>query len=125
MDFTAVSGFVQTFLVTQEETGGNSVELEIVLKPGASGAPRHVHPHQEERFEVKEGVLDVFHNGAWHKLEAGAVAVVPPGMPDEFRNTSAKPVKLLCRLSPVLDFQDMNVTVMRLINEGKIRFKKI
>jgi len=124
MDFTAVSGFVQTFLVTQEETGGKSVELEIVLKPGARGAPRHVHPHQEERFEVQEGVLDVFHNGAWHKLEAGAVAVVPAGMPDEFRNTSNKPAKLLCRVSPVLDFQDMNVTVMRLINDGKIRSQK-
>jgi hypothetical protein len=50
--------------------------------------------------------------------------VVPPGMPDEFRNTTAKPVKLLCRVTPVLGFQDINVTVMRLINEGKIRSQK-
>jgi len=124
MDFTAVSGFVQTFLTSQEETGGSFVELEIVLKPGSRGAPRHVHMHQEERFEVKEGVVDVFHSGAWHKLEAGQVAVVPPGMPDEFKNTSAKPATLLCRISPVLDFQDMNVTVMKLINDGKIRSQK-
>src|SRR5262245_13435728 len=121
MDFTAVSGFVQTFLIKKEETDGRFVELEIVLKPGARGAPRHVHPHQEERFEVKEGTMDVFHDGAWHKLGAGDVAVVPPGMPDEFRNTSARPAKLLCRISPALDFQDMNVAVMQLINEGKIK----
>ncbi len=82
LDFTAVAGFVQTFLVTAEETNGAYVELEMVLKPGAEGAPLHVHPYQEERFEVKEGVLDVFHRGAWHKLRAGDVAVVPPGMPD-------------------------------------------
>ena len=124
MDFTVVSGFVQTSVTSQEETGGRFVELEIVLKPGARGAPRHVHTHQEERFEVKEGVVDVFHSGAWHKLEAGQVAVVPPGMPDESKNTSAKPATLLGRISPVLDFQDMNVTVMKLINDGKIRSQK-
>jgi len=124
MDFTAVSGFVQTFLVTQEDSGGKFVELEIVLEPGAGGAPLHVHPHQEERFEVKEGVLDVFHGGAWHKLQPGDVAVVPPGTPDQFKNTSARPAKLLCRISPALDFQDMNVAVMQLINDGKIRSQK-
>jgi quercetin dioxygenase-like cupin family protein len=124
MDFTAVSGFVQTFLVTQEETGGRYVELEIVLRPGAGGAPLHVHPGQEERFEVKEGVVDVFHGGAWHTLKAGDVAVVPPGMPDQFKNTSPRPARLLCRLSPALDFQDMNVAVMRLINEGKIKSQR-
>ena len=124
MDFTAVTGFVQTFLVTQEQTGGKYVELEIVLRPGAGGAPLHIHPHQEERFEVKEGVVDVFHGGVWHKLHSGDVAVVPPGMPDQFKNTSARPAKLICRISPVLDFQDMNVTVMKLINDGKIRSQK-
>jgi hypothetical protein len=71
MDFTAVSGCVQTFLVTQEETGGSFVQLEIVLKPWAPGAPRHVHPHQEERFEVKEGVLDVFHMAHGISLRPG------------------------------------------------------
>lgn len=121
LDFTAVSGFVQTFLVTKEETNGRYVELEIVMKPGAGGAPLHIHPHQEERFEVKEGVVDVFHNGTWHKLKAGEVAVVPPGMPDQFKNTSDKPAKLLCRVSPVLDFQDMNIATMKMINDGKMK----
>ena len=121
LDFTAVSGFVQTFLVTREETNRRYVELEIVVKPGASGAPLHIHPHQEERFEVKEGVVDVFHSGAWHKLKAGEMAVVPPGMPDQFKNTTDKPAKLLCRVSPVLDFQDMNIATMKLINDGKMK----
>jgi hypothetical protein len=62
--------------------------------------------------------------GAWHQLGIGDVAGVPPGMPDEFKNTSAKPATLVCRISPVLDFQDMNVTVMNLVNEGKIRSQK-
>jgi quercetin dioxygenase-like cupin family protein len=124
MDFTAVSGFVQTFLVTQEETDGRFVELEIVMAPGAAGAPLHIHPRQEERFDVTEGVVDVFHAGAWHKLHPGDVAVVPPGTPDQFKNTSDRPAKLICRISPVLDFQDMNVAVMKLITDGKIRSQK-
>ena len=43
---------------------------------------------------------------------------------DQFKNTSARPAKLLCRISPVLDFQDMNVAVMKLIKDGKIRSQK-
>jgi uncharacterized RmlC-like cupin family protein len=124
MDFTTVSGFVQTFLVTQEQTHGQYVELEIVLEPGAGGAPLHIHPDQEERFEVKEGVVDVFQGGALAQAQPGDVAVVPPGMPDQFKNTSARSAKLLCRISPVLDFQDMNVTVMKLIKDGKIKSQK-
>jgi quercetin dioxygenase-like cupin family protein len=121
MDFTAVMGFVQTFLVSQEETNGRYVELEIVMKPGAGGAPLHIHPYHEERFGVKGGVVDVFHSGTWHKLKAGEVAVVPPGMPDQFKNTSDKPATLLCRVSPVLDFQDMNIAMMKLITDGKMK----
>lgn len=121
MDFTAVMGFVQTFLVSEEETNGRYVELEIVMNPGGGGAPLHIHPYQEEVFEVKEGVVDVFHSGAWHKLIAGDVAVVPPGMPDQFKNTSSESATLFCRVSPVLDFQDMNVAIMRLVADGKIK----
>ena len=121
MDFTAVMGFVQTFVVTAEETDGRYAELEIVMNPGGGGAPLHVHPYQEEVFEVEEGVVDVFHSGAWHKLGAGDVAVVPPGMPDQFKNTSSESATLLCRVSPVLDFQDMNVALMRLVADGRIK----
>ena len=118
-DFTALSGFVQTFLATQEDTDGRYVELEIVLQPGAGGAPLHVHPNQEERLEIKAGVVEVFHSGRWHTLNAGDVAVVPPGMPDRFQNRTQSP-----RISPVLDFQDMNVAIMKLINEGKVKSQK-
>jgi quercetin dioxygenase-like cupin family protein len=121
IDFRRLSGFVQTFLATQEETGGRYVELQIVLSPGGGGAPLHVHPFQEERFEVKDGVVDVFHGGRWHTLHPGDVAFVPAGMPDQFKNTSDKPATILCRISPVLDFQDMNIAVAKLMAEGKIR----
>ena len=124
MDFTAVAGVVQTFLVTQEETDGRYVEVEVVMDPGAGGVPRHVHPHQEERFEVTEGVVDVFHSGRWHKLAAGEVAVVPPGMPDQFKNTSDERATVVVRLSPALDFQDQCVASMKLIDDGRVRSQK-
>ncbi len=124
MDFTSVSGFVQTFLETQEDTHGEYVDLLIVLRPGGGGAPLHVHPHQEERFEVTDGVLDVYHSGTWHKVRAGEAVIVPPGTPDQFRNTSGDPVTLRCRLSPVLDFQDMNVAMMKLIDDGRVKSQR-
>jgi len=54
---TSSIGRVEEPEPTQEETDGRYVEVEVVIDPGAGGAPRHVHPEQEERFEVTDGRL--------------------------------------------------------------------
>jgi len=43
----------------------------MVFAPNFAGPPLHVHPHQEESYEVLAGVLDVFVDGQWRELRAG------------------------------------------------------
>jgi quercetin dioxygenase-like cupin family protein len=45
------------------ESGGERIESEIAMPPGAPGPPKHFHPLQEERWKVLEGELWVFVGG--------------------------------------------------------------
>jgi uncharacterized cupin superfamily protein len=36
------------------------------LQPGAESI-LHIHPHQEERYEVLAGTVDLFLDGKWHQ----------------------------------------------------------
>ncbi len=48
-----------TFLVTEEESGGEFVRVETGLPPRSPGPPMHYHLSYAERFEVVEGTLDM------------------------------------------------------------------
>jgi hypothetical protein len=53
----AVTGERLVFRRTSAETNGEAVVLEAFLKPNAFGAAAHVHPSQEERFQVLRGTV--------------------------------------------------------------------
>jgi len=52
-----VTGEVLVFHRTSEETIGESVLVETIVRPHGFVAAAHVHPFQAERLEVLEGVL--------------------------------------------------------------------
>src|SRR5262245_9045501 len=39
------------------ETGGEFSEAHVTVAPGGQPARAHIHPHQEERFEIQSGSL--------------------------------------------------------------------
>jgi hypothetical protein len=53
--------------------------MQVEYPAGASMPPDHSHPHQEERFEVLDGVLRVRLNGVLRALDRGEVLVIPAG----------------------------------------------
>ena len=52
-----VSGETITFKRTSAGTGGRLLEIELELTPDGKVPGMHVHPSQEERFEVLEGKM--------------------------------------------------------------------
>ena len=52
-----VTGEVLIFHRTSQETDGEAVLVETIVRPGGFVAAAHVHPYQTERFEVLEGHL--------------------------------------------------------------------
>jgi uncharacterized cupin superfamily protein len=74
-----VTGEVLIFHRTSEETGGESLLVETIVRPRGFVAAAHVHPYQTERFEVLEGLLGLRVEDKELLAKPGDVALVPPG----------------------------------------------
>jgi mannose-6-phosphate isomerase-like protein (cupin superfamily) len=81
--------------VRAEQTDGAYSILELTLPPGA-GAPLHVHHREDEIFYVVEGDCEI----QFSLSKAGAVVVLPKGLPHAFRNPGAAHTKLLITAVP-------------------------
>ena len=110
-----------TITASAGESGGSLVEMEILLPPNAVTPPLHVHPGQEEDYEVIAGSLDVHFEGAWMRLPEGESMTVPRGEPHTFRNSSSLRVRVRNVHRPALGFQDYLEEVHALTQEGKIK----
>jgi quercetin dioxygenase-like cupin family protein len=114
-----VTGEVLVFHRTSADTGGESVLVETIVRPGGFVAAAHVHPQQSERFEVLEGVLGLRAGGKEILAGPGDVAVVPAGTPHRFRNAGNGDVRFLCEVRPALQFESLIETMFTLAAEGK------
>ena len=52
-----VTGEQIVFRKTARDTGGKELAMEFRVRPGGFVAGAHVHPEQEERFEILEGTV--------------------------------------------------------------------
>lgn len=113
-----------SFLVVDApaENGGERIELEIALQPGAPAPPRHRHPRQTEEWTVVEGELEVLVGARWRTLRAGESATIPPGTTHTLRNRSAETVRVRDVHVPALDFGDYIADLHALAREtGSVR----
>jgi quercetin dioxygenase-like cupin family protein len=118
-----VTGEVLVFHRTSEETNGESVLVETIVRPDGFVAAAHVHPYQAERFEVIEGLLGLRVGDQEMLAGAGDVAVVPPGTPHRFWNAGRTEARFLCEVRPALQFESLIETMFTLAAEGKTNRK--
>jgi quercetin dioxygenase-like cupin family protein len=102
------------------DAGGELVEMEFSLAPGASGPPLHFHPAQEEEWHVLSGTLTANLDGDTRELEAGESITIPAGRAHTFRNGSEQPVRVRDVHVPALDFQDYMEQLSALTETGKV-----
>lgn len=74
-----VTGLRTVFRKTAGDTGGELLQVDWIGEPGWTTGPDHVHPLQEERFEVLSGKLGLRVEGVERVLDAGEVIVAPAG----------------------------------------------
>src|SRR5437588_3384194 len=100
LDFHPGMGMRWEITRSAQDSAGEVFESTNWLDPRMPGPPPHVHPNSEESFEVIEGSLDVFKDGQWTTLQAGATATVAPGVPHTLRNATDEPVTAVTRIRP-------------------------
>jgi quercetin dioxygenase-like cupin family protein len=118
-----VTGERIVFHKTSRETGGEAVVIETFVQPHGFVAAAHVHPSQEERFEVLEGTVG-FRVGR-EKLVAGPgeQLVVPRGTPHKFWNAGEDVARFVCEIRPALQFESLLETMFALAADGKTNRK--
>jgi quercetin dioxygenase-like cupin family protein len=76
-------GFRLRLVRTAADTGGELLEMEASYGGTAPAPPEHLHPLQEEHFEVLEGKILAVIAGDEHRYEKGDRFDVPAGTPHQ------------------------------------------
>lgn len=114
-----VTGERILFLKTAEDTGGEALEMEFRVRPGGFVAASHIHPEQEERFEIQEGTIRFTVDGRETDAVAGESVTVPAGVPHVWRNPADTPARLTIRFRPALQSEAMFESFFGLAQDGK------
>ena len=95
-----------TLRLTPKETvtilGGTPDVLEVEAEYGPSGAPppKHLHPAQDEHFEVLSGELRARLDGDERTLRAGDTLDIPRRTPHQMWNPGAEPARVRWQTRP-------------------------
>jgi mannose-6-phosphate isomerase-like protein (cupin superfamily) len=111
------------FRKTSRETGGQAVVIETYVQPNGFVAAAHVHPDQEERFEVLSGSVGFRVGREKTVAGAGHRMTVPAGTPHKFWNAGDEVAHFVCEVRPALQFESLIETMFALANDGKTNRK--
>ena len=115
-----VSGERITFLRTSADTNGEMLAIELELTPDGHVPGMHVHPGQEERFEILEGRMTFRLGRKKIHAQAGDVVVVPAGKAHKFVNGGDTKAVARVEVTPALDMEQLFETACALAEEGKV-----
>jgi mannose-6-phosphate isomerase-like protein (cupin superfamily) len=93
-------GFRLLLVRTAAESGGDVLEMEASYSGEAPMPPAHVHPRQEERFEVLEGAMHTIVGGVERRYGPGEPFTVPAGTPHQMG--AIGPTRLRWEVRPAL-----------------------
>jgi quercetin dioxygenase-like cupin family protein len=91
-------GDTYTILLSGKDTAGRFCLIDMHIPPGG-GPPPHRHDF-EETFSILEGELEATFRGTTVVVRAGETIHIPANAPHQFRNASAKAVRLMSICSP-------------------------
>jgi quercetin dioxygenase-like cupin family protein len=115
------SGERITFRATAAQTNGELVAIDLELPAGRRvPGPLHVHPKQEERFEVLEGTMRFRLGRERIVAEAGDVVVVPAGVRHDFANAGPTDARVHVEIRPALEMERMFETAVALAEQGRV-----
>lgn len=76
------------------------IEVEVTYGPGSERPPAHLHPHQEESFEVLSGTIGVRIDGEEKLHGPGDAFEVPRGAVHQMWNPGDEPARAIWQTRP-------------------------
>jgi mannose-6-phosphate isomerase-like protein (cupin superfamily) len=115
-----VTGERMTFLKTAEDTDGEYVRIELAVRPHGFVSAPHIHPRQEESFEIHRGTFTFVLDGKERQVGPGDGATVPPGTPHAWWNPGDEPGLAIVEIRPALKAEEFFETMFGLAQDGKV-----
>jgi quercetin dioxygenase-like cupin family protein len=97
-----VTGQRLIFLITSADSDGELFAAEGIFPPGGFAGVPHIHPHQDEHFEVLAGHATFDIDGAHHVLGAGNTIDVARGTKHTFANAGQDQMRVRFEFRPAL-----------------------
>ena len=116
--FNPATGEWIEYTALAEDSDGAYVRFNWRSVPGGV-ITEHVHPHQEERFTIKEGEAHFTLNGRELVARAGETIVVPPGAPHSEGNTGSVDIEGMVELRPALRTKEFHEALAGLVDDGR------
>lgn len=118
-----VTGERMIFRKTSAETNGEYVVVECFVQPDGAVAATHVHPFQEERFQVLKGAVGFRSRKEEFEAGPGQRITIPAGTPHKFWNAGDGEAHFVCEIRPALGFERLIETMFSLAADGKTNRK--
>ncbi len=105
------------------DTNGQLLAGDLFAQPGARPAATHVHPHQEERFQVVSGRIRLQVDDEELLLGPGERASVPAGRAHTWTNVGDDEAQIRAEFAPALRTEMFFETFFGLAADGKTNRK--
>ena len=114
-----ISGERFTFQKTAADTNGELLAFDLELSPDGHVPGAHVHPIQEESFEVVEGTMQFLRGLRIITAGPGDKVVIRPGTIHKFKNAGNDPAHVRVEVRPALKMEELFETTVALAREGR------
>src|SRR5436190_10998695 len=109
-----ISGETIVFRATSADTNGEYLSIDLHLSPDGHVPGMHVHPKQEERFEVVAGMMEFRLGRRKIVARAGDVVTVPAGRAHKFANGGDEEAVCRVTVTPALKMEQLFETAVAL-----------
>jgi quercetin dioxygenase-like cupin family protein len=114
-----VTGEKMTFLLTGADTGGELLRIDMTVRPGGFVAAEHIHPAQEERFQITSGRITLRAADRERHYGPGDTITIPPGVPHAWWNSGGDDLRVTLDFRPAGRFAEFITTFFALARAGK------
>src|SRR5262245_46627813 len=114
-----VTGETMTFLRTATETGGEFLRIDMAVRPGGFVAGEHIHPQQDERFQISSGHFTLRIRGEERRYGPGEHITIPAGTPHAWWNSGDEELRVFLEFRPAGRFAEFITTFFALARTGQ------
>jgi mannose-6-phosphate isomerase-like protein (cupin superfamily) len=115
----SVTGDVGELLESAVMSDGARVRTRVTFKGGVMIIAPHIHPNQDERYEVESGRLTCVVNGIKRVVEEGQAIELARGIPHRHYSEGPGNAVAIQTITPGLDFDYMFEGIFGLGSEGR------